>query len=62
LDLKTSSERDSFEYYWFDPATGKSLNPKVVKGGTEVFFSAPGGYPGNVNFQDWVLHVKKTQL
>jgi hypothetical protein len=59
LDLKTASEKDSFQYFWFDPATGKSLSPKVVKGGTEVFFSAPGGYPGNVNFHDWVLHVKK---
>jgi hypothetical protein len=59
LDLKTTSEKDSFEYYWFDPGTGKSLSPKVVKGGTEVFFSAPGGYPGNVDFHDWVLHVKK---
>jgi hypothetical protein len=59
IDLKKASEKDSFEYRWFDPATGKSQNPKVVKGGTEVFFSAPGGYPGNVNFHDWVLHLKK---
>jgi hypothetical protein len=59
IDLKTASEKDSFEYYWFDPATGKSVSPKVVKGGTEVFFSAPGGYPGTLNFQDWVLHLKK---
>ena len=60
IDLKTTSAKDSFEYYWYDPATGKSLTPKVVKGGTEVFFSAPGGYPGNLNIPDWVLHVKKT--
>ena len=59
LDLKTVSAKDSFTYHWFDPSTGKSRPAKTVNGGTEVFFSAPGGYPGNVNFQDWVLHVKK---
>lgn len=59
IDLKTAAEKDGFECYWFDPGTGQSLTPKVVKGGTEVFLSAPGGYPGNVNFHDWVLHVKK---
>lgn len=59
INLATASEKDSFQYYWFDPATGKSLSPKVVKGGSAIFFSAPGGYPGNVNFHDWVLHIKK---
>jgi hypothetical protein len=62
IDLKGASEKDSFEYRWFDPGTGKSLPPKVIKGGSEVFFSAPGGYPGNVNFHDWVLHMKKRNL
>jgi hypothetical protein len=60
IDLKTTLEKDRFEYRWFDPGTGKSVTPKEINGGTEVFLSAPGGYPGNVNFQDWVLHVKKT--
>jgi hypothetical protein len=59
VDLRTASETDRFEYRWFDPGTGKSLTAKEITGGTEVFFSAPGGYPGNVNFHDWVLHIKK---
>ncbi|HZH95472.1 MAG TPA: DUF4038 domain-containing protein [Flavisolibacter sp.] len=59
IDLKKTSENDRFQYYWFDPATGKSLTPKEIRGGAEVFLSAPGGYPGNVNFHDWVLHIKK---
>jgi hypothetical protein len=59
LDLSSTAEADTYEYRWFDPKTGKFFNPKTVQGGGVRFFSAPGGYPGTVNFQDWVLHVQK---
>jgi hypothetical protein len=58
-DLRPSSVADDFEYKWFDPATGKYNNPRTVKGGAIRFFSAPGGYPGTLNFKDWVLHIRK---
>jgi len=59
LDLRPSVETDEFEYYWFNPATGKSSNPVTARGGAIRFFSAPGGYPGTVHFTDWVLHIRK---
>jgi hypothetical protein len=59
VDLRPSSEGDTFEYTWFDPATGKSLPAKTVKGGDVRYFRSPGGYPALLEFKDWVLRVKK---
>jgi hypothetical protein len=59
VDLRPSSETDVFEYSWFNPGTGKFSAVKEVKGGALRYFSSPGSYPSQVDFQDWVLHVKK---
>ncbi|MEP7110285.1 MAG: DUF4038 domain-containing protein, partial [Ferruginibacter sp.] len=59
VDLRPSSESEVFEYDWFDPLTGKSNPAKTVSGGAPRFFSAPGGFPGTLNFKDWVLHIRK---
>ena len=59
VDLTAASENDTFEYSFFDPKNGKSYPGGTVKGGAPRFFSAPGGYPGNKSFQDWVLHIHK---
>ncbi|MBW3545987.1 MAG: DUF4038 domain-containing protein [Bacteroidetes bacterium] len=58
-DLRAASEKDTFDYYWYDPMKGTSSKTSSLKGGAIQFLSAPGGYPGNVNFQDWVLHIRK---
>jgi len=59
VDLRPSSESDNFEYYWFNPGTGKSNEVKTVKGGAARFFAAPGGYPGTLDYKDWVLYIRK---
>jgi len=59
VDLTAGREADEFEYYFFDPSTGKSTAGRRVKGGGIRFLQAPGGYPGTLVFKDWVLHVKK---
>lgn len=59
VDLRPASETDAFAYSWFDPGTGTTTNPETLKGGAIHFLNAPGGYPGTVHFQDWVLHIKK---
>ena len=59
VDLRPSSENDTFEYTWFDPGTGKSLPVKTVKGGDMRDFRSPGGYPAQLEFKDWVLRLKK---
>ena len=59
VDLRPSLKTDGFEYYWFDPGSGKSEQVKSVQGGAIRFFPAPGGYPATLNFKDWVLHIRK---
>lgn len=59
VDLRPSTASDSFEYYWYNPATAQSGSSRVVKGGGIRFFSAPGAYPGTLNYSDWVLHIRK---
>lgn len=53
VDLKPSSADDTFEYYWFDPGSGKYYQSKEIKGGDVHYFSAPESYPGVKNFKDW---------
>ena len=59
IDLRPSTDAETFNYYWFDPATGRSEKARSVKGGAIRHLAAPGGYPGTVHFRDWVLHLKK---
>ncbi|HEX8038733.1 MAG TPA: DUF4038 domain-containing protein [Chryseosolibacter sp.] len=59
VDLRPSSESDTFEYTWYDPDSGKALPVKTVKGGDIREFHSPGGFPSQPHFKDWVLRVKK---
>jgi hypothetical protein len=59
VDLLPSSKDDLFEYYWFDPGSGKYSSPKEINGGDIHYFSAPGSYPAEKNFKDWVLYIKR---
>ena len=60
IDLRSARETDTFQYYWYDPSTGKSNSPRNIQGGALRFLQSPGGYPGTLAFKDWVLHVKKS--
>jgi hypothetical protein len=59
VDLNPSSKDDTFEYYWFNPAAGKYYPAKIIKGGDIRYLSAPEGYPGTLEFKDWVLYIHK---
>ena len=59
VDMQSTSDTDTFEYYWLDPATGATTNIGTLKGGSTPFLSAPGTYPGSLYFHDWVLYIKK---
>lgn len=59
VDLTAAGPEHDFMFRWFDPSTGTYRNGGSVKGGEVRFFSAPGGYPGNVNYHDYVLHIKR---
>ncbi|MBS1747432.1 MAG: DUF4038 domain-containing protein [Bacteroidetes bacterium] len=59
VDLQPSSTNDIFEYYWFDPGSGKYYQTNEIKGGVMQYFSAPESYPEEKNFKDWVLYIHK---
>lgn len=59
VDLRPSSENDTFEYRWFNPDTGEFLTPGTVKGGGVRYFASPNSYPAQLQYADWVLHINR---
>lgn len=57
LDLRPSTEAETFHFTWYDLEGGKDRSSGQVKGGALREFHAPEDYPGNQQFKDWLLHV-----
>ena len=57
LDMGEAAAGKSFFWYWYNPATGESTSKRQVNGGRKVQFTAPGMYPGTLDYSDWVLHI-----
>jgi hypothetical protein len=59
VDLRPSTEKDRFEVTWVNPATGAQKKAEALPGGAVRAIFAPGGYPGKLEYQDWVLWLKR---
>ena len=57
LDLRSSSESDQFRFTWIDLVASKEARSGTINGGDIRTFHAPGDYPGNLEYKDWLLHV-----
>jgi hypothetical protein len=57
LDMSEAASGKIFNWNWYNPATGKTTQVQQVQGGRKVQFTAPGMYPGTLDYSDWVLHV-----
>lgn len=57
LDMGEAASGKSFSWYWYNPATGEATSKQQVRGNRKVQFTAPGMYPGTLDYSDWVLHV-----
>jgi len=57
LNIGEKGDEKEFSYYWYNPVTGESMDKKQIKGNKTLQFTAPGMYPGTLNYSDWVLHV-----
>lgn len=57
LDMRDAA--GTFNYAWFNPSTGETLETKTTEGGAIRAFASPALYPGTREVQDWVLHVWK---
>ncbi|WP_372948242.1 DUF4038 domain-containing protein [Mariniphaga sp.] len=61
LDMGQTAEGKKFNFYWYNPATGESTPQRQIKGGRKVQFTAPGMYPGTLDYSDWVLHIYESE-
>ncbi|MCA1761362.1 MAG: hypothetical protein LC658_16450, partial [Bacteroidales bacterium] len=61
LDMGETAEGKQFNFYWYNPATGESTSARKVTGGRKVQFTAPGMYPGTLEYSDWVLHIYESK-
>ena len=61
VNLNPSSQREAFEFTWYNPRTGKDHTTGTISGGAIREFSTPMGYPGTAGYRDWVLHLKKSK-
>ncbi len=57
LDMGQAATGKQFTAYWYNPSTGESTSKRQVQGGQKVQFTAPGMYPGTLEYSDWVLHI-----
>jgi hypothetical protein len=46
-----------FKYHWYNPATGKVYDSKIVQGKNILQFNCPDGYPSVPDYKDWVLYI-----
>lgn len=57
--MDDSAVSEQYQYHWFNPATGKSSDPKTIHGNNILEFSCPESYPDIPEFKDWVLYIRK---
>ena len=59
LDLRPSTETDTFEFHWIDLTESKEKRAGTVKGGAAREFHAPENYPAQPQPKDWILHIRR---
>jgi hypothetical protein len=61
FDSRTNNEEIAWDYYWYNPATGKKYETKNINGAGVLNFACPEQYPGDSEYKDWVLYIKKKE-
>ena len=61
VDRRPSGATDLFEYIWTDLEQSKERTRGKVNGGAAREFRAPEDYPGNLQFKDWLLHIRRVE-
>ncbi len=59
VDLRPSSETDPFEYTWIDLEQSKERTGGKVNGGAPRELRAPEDYPGQLQFKDGLLYIRR---
>ena len=61
VDLRPSGASSLFEYTWIDLEQSRERTRDKVNGGAVREFHAPEDYPGNLQFKDWLLYIRRTE-
>lgn len=59
VNLKHVSMNEDLYYHWINPASWKTEEEGTVSGGSVRLLSSPAQFPGNLQYQDWVLYISK---
>lgn len=59
VNLVTTLGKNSFQYYWYNPATGVASESKIIKGSVHSEFRCPEEDSDDREVKDWVLHILK---
>jgi hypothetical protein len=57
VQMDDSATNKKFKYHWYNPATGKVYDSKIVQGKNILQFNCPDGYPSVPDYKDWVLYI-----
>jgi hypothetical protein len=58
LDLRPSSEKDTFGFTWTDLGEERQKKSGTINGGGLREFRSPEDYPSHPHYKDWLLHVR----
>jgi hypothetical protein len=61
VDLRPSTENESFRYTWFDLAEGKESSSGTIPGGQLREFHTAEDFPRFPHYKDWLLHVVRAK-
>lgn len=57
LDLSHTPAAGRYRFTWIDLVTSKEVRTGVTEGGKIGTFHAPEDYPGNLQYEDWLLYI-----
>jgi hypothetical protein len=58
IDLSGQPASSEFIFKWTDLVNSRDVKEGTLKGGRVVEIKCPEDYPGQVDFKDWILHLK----
>jgi hypothetical protein len=59
IKMEDSAVPNDYSCSWYNPSTGESKGPLIIKGSGYLRFNSPDSYPESPEFSDWVLYIRK---
>jgi hypothetical protein len=59
IKMDESAASGKYSYQWFNPASGKLYEARIIQGSDILAFSCPESFPAFPDYKDWVLYIRK---